>query len=105
MTTERITQDLQLGREVTLMQELLSRIAGTGPAAYGLDEVVTAVQYGAVSDILVVDTKMTEETINNLLETADTMRAKITVFSSEFEPGKQLGSIGGIAAILRFPIQ
>ena len=102
---EQITQDLQLGTEVTLMQELLSRIAGTGPAAYGFDEVSTAVQYGAVSDILVVDTKMSEETINNLLETADTMRAKITVFSSEFEPGKQLGSIGGIAAILRFPIQ
>lgn len=102
---ERITQDLQLGREVILMEDLLKRMSGTGPAAYGFDEVTTAVQYGAVSDILVVDTKMSEEPINRLLETADTMRAKITVFSSEFEPGKQLGAIGGIAAILRFPIQ
>ncbi|KAF1073345.1 mRNA surveillance protein pelota [Methanogenium sp. MK-MG] len=101
---ERITQDLQLGREVTLMEELLKRMAGSGPAAYGVDEVATAVHYGAVSDILVVDTKMSEETINRLLETADTMRATITVFSSEFEPGKQLEAIGGIAAILRFPI-
>ncbi len=102
---ERITQDLQLGREVILMEDLLKRMSGTGPAAYGFDEVTTAVQYGAVSDILVVDTKMSEEPINRLLETADTMRAKITVLSSEFEPGKQLSAIGGIAAILRFPIQ
>lgn len=102
---ERITQDLQLGREVNLMEELLKRMSGTGPAAYGFDEVTTAVAYGAVSDILVVDTKMSDESINCLLETADTMRAKITVFSSDFEPGKQLDAIGGIAAILRFPIQ
>ena len=102
---EQITQDIQLGREVKLIEELLSRMAGTGPAAYGFDEVVTAVQYGAVSDILVVDIKMSEENINRLLESADTMRANITVFSSEFEPGKQLGALGGIAAILRFPIQ
>jgi protein pelota len=102
---ERLTQDLQLGREVTLMDELLSRISGTGPAAYGIDEVAKAIQYGAVSDILVVDMKISEEAINRLLESADSMRAKITVLSSEFEPGKQLGAIGGIAALLRFPIQ
>ncbi|WAI01028.1 mRNA surveillance protein pelota [Methanogenium organophilum] len=102
---ERITQDLQLGREVTLIEELLRRMGGSGPAAYGYDEVAAAVQYGAVSDILVIDTIVCEENINSLLESADTMRAKITVFSSEFEPGKQLAAIGGIAAILRFPIQ
>jgi protein pelota len=102
---ERITQDLQLGKEVTLMEELLKRMAGNGPAAYGVDEVTTAVQYGAVSDVLVVDTKISEDAINRLLESADEMRATITVFSSEFEPGKQLDAIGGIAAILRFPIQ
>ena len=102
---ERITQDLQLGREVTLIEELLRRMGGTGPAAYGFDEVQTAVQYGAVSDILVIDMQVCEKEINSLLESADQMRAKITVFSSEFEPGKQLSAIGGIAAILRFPIQ
>lgn len=91
---ERITQDLQLGREVTLIEELLRRMGGSGPAAYGYDEVAAAVQYGAVSDILVIDTIVCEENINSLLESADTMRAKITVFSSEFEPGKQLAAIG-----------
>lgn len=102
---ERITQDLQLGREVTLIEELLRRMGGAGPAAYGFREVQTAVQYGAVSDILVIDTRVCEKDTNDLLESADQMRAKITVFSTEFEPGKQLAAIGGIAAILRFPIQ
>ena len=83
----------------------MSRLAGTAPVAYGIDEVATAIQYGAVSDILVVDLKINDDTINRLLESADSMRAKITVLSSEFEPGKQLGAIGGIAALLRFPIQ
>ena len=45
---ERLTQDMQMGREVVLMNELLRRMGGTENAEYGFDEVKTAVSYGDV---------------------------------------------------------
>ncbi|MDY6959574.1 MAG: mRNA surveillance protein Pelota, partial [Halobacteriota archaeon] len=32
-------------------------------------------------------------------------RGKIVIFSTEFEPGKRLLSLGGIAAILRYKVE
>jgi protein pelota len=31
-------------------------------------------------------------------------QGKVVVFSTEFEPGKKLDSLGGIAALLRFKV-
>jgi protein pelota len=31
-------------------------------------------------------------------------RGKVVIFSSEFEPGERLRSLGGVAALLRFKI-
>jgi protein pelota len=41
----------------------------------------------------------------HLMERAELTRAQVTVFSSSFDPGKQLGALGGIAALLRFPVR
>ncbi|MDY7030248.1 MAG: hypothetical protein SVR04_18335, partial [Spirochaetota bacterium] len=40
----------------------------------------------------------------DLLTGVEKARGKVIVFSTEFEPGKRLTSLGGIAAILRMPI-
>jgi protein pelota len=39
-----------------------------------------------------------------MLEDVERGRGKIVVFSTEFEPGKRLNALGGIAALLRFKI-
>jgi len=44
------------------------------------------------------------EEIEALLERVERERGKMVVFSTEFEPGKRLKGLGGIAALLRFPI-
>jgi len=51
-----IAGDLQLKHEVSLMEELLARIAKGTPAAYGRKEVEEAVRMGAVEHLLVSDT-------------------------------------------------
>jgi protein pelota len=100
----RISEDIQLAREVSCMDELITRISSGGNAAYGIEEVSNAVGIGAAEEVLVTDILIRDSRVSALLEKAENMRAKIVVLSSEFEPGKQLDAFGGIAALLRYSI-
>ncbi len=71
-----------------------------------------ALQYGAIETLLISDEKLMasrvgeeeEKEIESLLRDVERKRGKIVVFSTEFEPGKRLNGLGGIAALLRFKI-
>ena len=100
-----IAGDLQLKHEVSLMEELLARIAKGTPVAYGRKEVEEAVRMGAVEHLLVSDTLLRDHRITDLMAQAERTRAAVTVFSSEFDPGHQLEGLGGLAALLRFAMK
>jgi protein pelota len=97
-----LINDLQLSREVKMMDEVLLRISQDGAVAYGLHEVEEAIGFGAVEQVLVADTLLRNEEITYLIQKAETMRAAIVVLSSGFEPGERLIALGGIAALLRY---
>jgi protein pelota len=101
---ERIHEDIQLGNEVRLISELLKRIAQGLPAAYGKAEVEKAIDFGACERLLVSDTLLRDESVVHMMDRAELLNAVIVVFSNTFEPGKQLDGLGGIAALLRYPI-
>jgi protein pelota len=101
---ERIHEDIQLGNEVRLISELLRRIAQGLPAAYGKAEVEKAIDFGACERLLVSDTLLRDESVVHMMDRAERLNAVIIVFSNTFEPGKQLEGLGGIAALLRYPI-
>lgn len=101
---EKLMGDLQLAREVRLMEEVLVRIAKDGAVAYGEREVVTAIGYGAVEEVLLADTRLRDAKIMKIVEDAEKMQAKIVVLSTEFEPGERLEALGGIAALLRYKV-
>jgi protein pelota len=103
-TLEKLVGDMQLAREVTLMDEFLKRISKGEPVAYGRAEVAKAAACGAVEQVLVADTLIHDPGIIALLEEAERCNADVIVFSTSFEPGKKLESLGGTAAILRFGI-
>ncbi len=102
---EKIHEDLQLGNEVRNMNELLERIGKGLPVAYGREEVRRAIDYGACERLLVLDSLLRDEGIVHMIDRAELMNAGIVVFSSEFEPGRQLDGLGGIAALLRYPVE
>jgi protein pelota len=93
---ERITGDLQLKREAELLETFLERMA------YGRTEVEEAVTNGAAEQVLVIDEMVRNRQVADLLDRAEHVRAKVTVFSSLFDPGQQLAALGGIAAVLRY---
>ncbi|HVP95340.1 MAG TPA: mRNA surveillance protein pelota [Methanoregulaceae archaeon] len=103
-TLEKLVGDLQLAREVNLMDEFLKRISKGEPVAYGRDDVANASGCGAVEQVLVADSLIHDPGTITLLEEAERHNAGVVVFSTNFEPGKKLKALGGIAAILRYRI-
>lgn len=105
---DRIVAESRIGREAKLIEELLAEIAKGGKAAYGWEEVKKAHSFGAIETLLVADETLRasreERAIDEFLRGVEASRSKIVVFSTEFEPGKKLESLGGIAALLRFRI-
>jgi protein pelota len=99
---EKLMDDLQLSREVRLMDEVLLRIAQEGAVAYGINEVREAIGYGAAEQVLIADTLLRDAQVARLIEEAEAMRATVVVLSSAFEPGERLAALGGIAALLRY---
>ena len=109
---ERITASARLTRETLLMEELLTKISTNGPVAYGWDEVRFAFEVGAIKTLLITDeylhVKREEESgeeIDRFLRRVEEERGRIVIFSTEFEPGKRLEGLGGVAALLRFKIE
>jgi protein pelota len=115
---ERLKKEERLTREVTLLDRLLVEISKDvgGKAVYGAAEVAKALDCGAVETLLVSDEKLMKsrmegaaeereaEEIDRMLEAAERQRGAVVIFSTEFEPGKRLKALGGIAALLRFGI-
>ncbi len=100
----------RLSREVKLLEELMAEISREegGLAVYGEEAVRKAMQYGAIERLLVCDDMLMAESsdrIEELLRGVERMGGNIVVFSTEFEPGKRLKALGGIAALLRFKLQ
>ncbi len=102
---ERAASDVQLAREVAVMDELFLRISRSGAVAYGEDEVRRAADFGAIESVLISDTALRTGSFTGLLETAERMGAEVVVLSTEFEPGERLSALGGVASLLRYAIQ
>ena len=108
----RVLKDFDVVEEAELMDELLSHISkGDGKAAYGFEEVRRAAEYSAVDKLLVLDELVRSpdpelrKAVEEIMDMAERRGAKIKIFSSLEEPGQQLKSMGGLAAILRYSLE
>ena len=103
---DRIAGELRIAEEAKYLDTLLERIAKGRGVAYGLEEVREAVSYSAVETLLVADEFLREEReqwdIDSLMREVERGGGKVVIMSTEFEPGKRLMALGGIAALLRF---
>jgi len=108
---DEVQAETRIAREAEAIDELMTRISAGAKAAYGIDEVAEAVEYGAVEELLVLDDRLRQERAgegdwdvdaNELLETVEQQGGEVTVLSGEFDPGQQLRNLGGVAALLRY---
>ncbi|WP_253737348.1 mRNA surveillance protein pelota [Halohasta salina] len=111
---EEVQDETRIAREAETIDELMERIADGAKAAYGIEAVAEATEFGAVEELLVLDERLREERqgdgewtvdVNEVIKTVEQKGGEITVFSKEFQPGQQLKNLGGIAALLRYRLQ
>ncbi|MFC3476928.1 mRNA surveillance protein pelota [Halobacterium litoreum] len=108
---EDVQEETRIAEESELIDELTEQMATDGKAAYGIEEVEKAVEFGAVEDLLILDERLRVERagegdwdvdVNDLVTKVERQGGSVTVFSHEFAPGEQLRNLGGIGAVLRY---
>lgn len=104
-TVEKLTSENRVALEMGAVDKLLTEIAkNSSKVVYGLKETKNAINLGAVSELLILDTKIASENMGEEMDLVENMKGEVMVISSEHEGGKQLESLGGMAAILRYEI-
>lgn len=107
----KAAHDLRIVDETETMEEVMKRLGkGQGTVTYGLVAVENAANMGAIEKLIVADTAIRDADeeqrlkLEQLMRDVEKRQAKVTVISTEHEAGFKLISLGGIAALLRFPI-
>jgi len=102
---------VRIAEETKVMEEVLARLGkGRGDITYGFVEVEKASAYGAVEKLLVADATLREtpdekrKALEKIMKEVEEKGGQIMVISTEHEAGTELLSLGGVAALLRFPL-
>ncbi len=107
----KAAHELRIVDETQTMEEVMKRLGkGEGTVTYGLEAVESAATMGAIEKLVVADTILRDADeqqrlkLEQLMRDVEKRQAAVTVVSTEHEAGFNLLSLGGIAALLRFPI-
>jgi protein pelota len=104
-TVEKLTSENRVAYEMAAVNDLLTQIAmNSSKIAYGVREVTNASNMAAVSRMLILDTIIPQHDMSEVMEMVENMKGEVMVISSEHDGGKQLESLGGVAAFLRYEI-
>ena len=109
---KKALRDLRIAEETEAVEEVLSRVGrGRGDVAYGLLDVEKAVLLGAVENLLITDTQLRgvpdekRRRMEELMRNVERKGGRVVIVSTEHEAGVKLQSLGGVAALLRFPVK
>lgn len=102
---------LRISQETEAVEELLKRLGkDKTTVTYGIAEVNRANLLGAIDKLLLTDTQLREVSDEERIIREKIMKdvvekgGKVIIISTEHEAGDKLHSLGGIAALLRFPL-
>lgn len=102
---EDILSAEEVVEEKRLVQRFFQELSkDTGLAGYGEEEVLRLIQLGAV-DILLLSESLGDKKIVELEKKNDQMGGSAEIISLETREGSQLDKMGGVAAILRYPVE
>lgn len=99
-----ILRDSTVGVEMEAVEELMTRISKGKLATYGPKEVKAAAEAGAVETLLVLDSVLREQDLDDVVKAVEAQKGKVLVISSGHDGGKQLAALGGIGALLRYDL-
>ena len=104
-TVEKLTVENRVASEMAAVNNLLEEIGrNSSKVAYGIKECTQAINLGAVEKLLILDKMVATNNLGQQMDMVENMKGEVMVISSEHDGGKQLESLGGIAAILRYSL-
>jgi len=102
---EKLTSENRIATEISAINEILGEIGkSSNKVIYGKKETINAANAGAVEKLLVLDKVVRSERLEKIMDLVENMAGEVMVISSEHEGGKQLESLGNLAALLRYPV-
>lgn len=108
---EKVAKKIRVMEETKAVEKVLYRLGSPRrDVAYGHDEVEKTVNYGAVEMLLISDELFREteaddrNRLEDMIRKAEKTRSKIMFIDGRHEAGKKLMGLGGVAALLRYPI-
>jgi protein pelota len=97
-----ILKESSVGIEMEAVEKLMSEIGKDGLAAYGPNEIRDAAYAGAVDTLLILDSKLREQDLDDLMRAVESQQGRTLVVSGQHDSGKELASLGGMGALLRY---
>ncbi|ABO35888.1 cell division protein pelota [Methanococcus maripaludis C5] len=104
---DKIYGEARISKETQVIEKLLEEISKKGLAAYGIESVNNAMNYSAIDTLLLTDEylRRNRRNIEELMNSVENINGNVLIISTEHDAGKQLKALGGISALLRFPIE
>ena len=109
---DAVAKKTRMIEETRVVGQFLSRLASRRiDIAYGLEDVRRAASYGATEMLLVADALLrsasdeSRREIEGVMKEVEKRRGRVMMVSAEHEAGQELMGLGGIAGLLRFPIE
>ena len=98
----KLMENVRMAEEARVVDGLKHLIASGGPCTYGTRQVEQALEAGAVDTLIVSDRLLREGQISGMMKLAESKSSSVFIVTSRWDPGKQIESLGGIAATLRY---
>ena len=99
-----VLKESSIGAELEAVEQLMTAISKDGLGTYGPDEVMSAAISGAVDKLLILDKKVREQDLDDMVRAVESQKGSVIIVSSQHDGGKILESLGGIGALLRYKI-
>lgn len=112
---EELIKEEKLKKERNVLNKFFNRLRKDEKVAYGINEVLKAVDYGAIDTLILSDSLDKNEELKDKLDTRDVIKefkqkaknkgSNVVVVSGEFDKKRQFEKgFGGVGALLRFSI-
>ena len=108
---DKALKQLRIAEEAKVVEEVLARLGKEkGDVTYGSEQVEKADMFGAVETLLVTDFTIRDASdekrlvLEKLMRGVEKKGGNVIVISVEHEAGQKLLALGGVAALLRFPV-
>ncbi|MFH1408356.1 MAG: mRNA surveillance protein pelota [Nanoarchaeota archaeon] len=107
----QVLQQERVAQDALLVEGIMGAISKDRNVSYGMDQVRSAAESGAVELLLVTDGLLLKSRedgkdaeLDAIMKSVERAKGKVHFIASENDPGKQLDGLGGIAGKLRYKI-